>query len=129
MILAFGPDHDQSSKDSPTPSAVLECDIPELPTGSFYLAVLHMLVKDTILQLSSPARHAAELTALLTAAVHTKPALLAFIDSGSDHSCTYLSVQLAWILLFLQLDLDMIVICHTAPEHSYTNPAEAVGQP
>ena len=52
---------------------VLECDIPELPTGSFYRELLHVLVKDTVLQPSSPARNAAELTALLTAAAHMKP--------------------------------------------------------
>ena len=116
--------HDQSSKGSLTPSVVLECDIPELPTGSFYQALLQVLVKDTVLQSSSPSRHAAELTVLSIAAAHTKPVLFAFTDGGSDHRSTCLSVQLAWILLFLQRDLDRIVTCRTAPGHSYTNPAE-----
>ena len=40
-------DHDPSSKGSMTPSVVLECDIPELPAGSFYQGLLHVLVKDT----------------------------------------------------------------------------------
>ena len=40
-------DHDQSSKGSLTPSVMLECDIPELSTGSFYWGLLHVLVKDT----------------------------------------------------------------------------------
>ena len=45
-------------------------------------------------------------------------------DGGGDHRCTFLSVQLSWILLLYALDLDMLVACRTAPGHSYVNPAE-----
>ena len=121
-ILAL--DHDQASKGSLTPSVVLECEIPESTTGSFYRGNLHVFVKDTVLQPSTPARHAAELSALLATGAQTKLVLFAFTDGGSDHRSTFLSVQLAWILLFLELDLDMIITCRTAPGHSYMNPAE-----
>ena len=53
-----------------------------------------------------------------------KPVLFAYTDGGGDHRSTYLSVQLSWILLFYALDLDMLVMCRTAPGHSYDNPAE-----
>ena len=115
-------DHDQASKGSLTPSVVLQCDVPESLTGSFYNGQLHVLVKDSVLQPSTPLRHATELFNLLKTS--PKPLLFAFTDGGGDHSTTFLSVQLAWILLFLALDLDMLVACRTAPGHSYVNPAE-----
>ena len=115
-------DHDQASKGSLTPSVVLQCEIPDSPTGSFYRGQLHVLIKDSVLQPSTPLRHGTELTRLLQEA--PTPLLLAFTDGGGDHRSTFLSVQLSWILLFLRLDLDMLVTCRTAPGHSYVNPAE-----
>eukprot|EP00117_Sycon_ciliatum_P050684 scpid23387/ scgid35748/ len=51
-------DHDQASKGSLTPSVVLLSDIPTSPCGSFYQGTLHVLLKDTVYQPSTPARHA-----------------------------------------------------------------------
>lgn len=36
-----------------------------------------------------------------------------------------MSVQLAYILLFIALDLNVLVTARTAPSHSYYNPAES----
>eukprot|EP00117_Sycon_ciliatum_P029367 scpid23388/ scgid23400/ len=65
-----------------------------------------------------------ELSAILQPTLASKPILFAYTDGGGDHRSTFLSVQLSWILLFLELDLDMLVTCRTAPGHSYSNPAE-----
>ena len=78
-ILAL--DHDQASKGSLTPSVVLECEIPELPSASFYRGN-HVFVKNTVLQPSTPACHAAELSVLLATGVQTKPVLLHLSTAG-----------------------------------------------
>ena len=83
-----------------------------------------MFLKGTVVKPSTPTHHAAELSVLLATGAQTKPVLLAFIDSWSEHRTTFLSVQLAWTLLFLELDLDLLAVCRIAPGHSYTNPAE-----
>ena len=115
-------DHDQASKGSLTPSVILQCDIPSSPDGSFYRGQLHVLVKDSVLQPPTPLRHGAELSQLLKTS--SKPVLFPFTDGGGDHRCTFRSVQLSWILLFFELDLDLLIACRTAPGHSYINPAE-----
>lgn len=117
-------DHDQASKGSLTPSVILECAIPFKPFESFYRGQLHVLVKDTVFQPSTPYRHATELLQVLREKEIVQPVLFLYTDGSGDHRSTYLSVQLSLILLFIQLDLDMVVACRTAPGHSYTNPAE-----
>ena len=130
-LVAGGPslqalDHDQASRGSLTPSVVLACTVPEDTGGSFYNCILQVLVKDTVLQPSSPFHHSVELATILSpsSTQPSSPIVFAYTDGGADHRCTFLSVQLSWILLFQQLDPDMLVACRTAPGHSYVNPAE-----
>lgn len=47
-------------------------------------------------------------------------------DGGPDHRTTSVFVQACHTLLFVQLDLDMIMACRTAPDDSWANPAERV---
>lgn len=54
----------------------------------------------------------------------TTPLLFLYSDGGPDHRSTYWSVQLAYILLFIALDLDLLVTARTAPSNSYYNRAE-----
>ena len=128
--LTFGPaplalDDDQASKGSFTPSIVLKVDLPSSAGGStFYKGELHVLLKDSVLQVSNPFRHAIELCSILNKEGSCPPLLFSYTDGGSDHRTTFRSVQLAWILLFAELDLDMLVAARTAPGHSYVNPAE-----
>ena len=56
--------------------------------------------------------------------VDTKSILRIFSDGGPDHSLTYVSVLLSLIALFLNLDLDFLIACRTAPNHSWRNPVE-----
>ena len=52
--------------------------------------------------------------------------LLIYTDGGPDHRCTYMSVKLAYISLFLNLDLDVLVALRTAPSNSWANPVERI---
>lgn len=117
-------DHDQASRGSLTPSVVLHCDIPTSGPASFYKGQLHVLVKDSVLEASNPFRHAVELCQTLRDSKYVSPILFAYTDGGADHRTTFRSVQLAWILVFMELDVDMVVAARTAPGHSYINPAE-----
>lgn len=49
-----------------------------------------------------------------------KPIIVRYTDGGP----TFASVQLASILEFIALDLDMFIACKCAPHQSYNNPAE-----
>ena len=49
-----------------------------------------------------------------------------YTDGGSDHRCTFGSVQIALICLFLAGDFDMLIAVRTAPHYSWCNPAERI---
>jgi hypothetical protein len=104
-------------------------DIPDNARGSFYRGDLHITLKDKVFQPSNPLRHSAETLNIVRAESDdevnsNRPILLRYTDGGPDHRTTYTSVQLASILEFISLDLDMFVACRTAPHQSYNNPAE-----
>ena len=85
--------------------------------------------KDTIFEPSSAIRHSAEfLNALNVQYEHQilPPILCLYTDGGPDHRCNYGSVQIALICLFLCGDFDLLVAVRTAPNHSWTNPAERI---
>ena len=53
--------------------------------------------------------------------------LLIYTDGGPDHRCcTYVSVKLAYISLFLNLDQEVLIALRTAPSNSWANPVERV---
>lgn len=49
-----------------------------------------------------------------------------FSDGGPDHRLTYHSVKLALVILFKNLDLDLLIAGRTAPGHSWINPVERI---
>ena len=53
-----------------------------------------------------------------------KPVLMIYSDGRRDHCLTYHSMQLSLILVFVNLDLDMLIAARTAPGHSWANPVE-----
>lgn len=83
-------------------------------------------LKDAVFQSSSPLRHAAELQKLLLQRVQDRTMLFIYADGGPDHRLTYVSVQLSLIALFLNLNLDVLIACRTAPNHSWTNPVKRI---
>ncbi|XP_033749002.1 uncharacterized protein LOC117333692 [Pecten maximus] len=120
-------DHDISSKGSITPSVCLNVAIPEERDGSFYTGSVTVTYKDAIFQASSPFRHVAEMqTMLQSRGQEVNPILMIFSDGGPDHRLTYHSVKLSLIVLFKNLDLDLLVAGRTAPGHSWLNPVERI---
>ena len=53
-------------------------------------------------------------------------ALVVYTDGGPDHNCKHTSVRLGLLSLFLELDLDTMVVMWTAPTQSLGNPVERV---
>ena len=49
-----------------------------------------------------------------------------FSDGGPDHRLTHHSVKLALVILFKNLDLDLLIAGRTAPGHSWINPVERI---
>lgn len=49
-----------------------------------------------------------------------------YSDGGPDHRLTYHSVKLSLIVLFRNLNLDMLIAGRTAPGHSWANPVERI---
>ena len=105
---------------------ILEVEIPEVFEGSWYTGQVFVGIKDAVYQASSPLRHAAELHSELITRIGSKSILLLYSDGGPDHRLTYVSVQLSLIALFLNLNLDFLVACKTAPNHSWKNPVERI---
>ncbi len=91
---------------------------------SWYTGNVSVALKDAIFQASSPIRHATDFYSELITKLGTKSILCIYSDGGPDHRLTYLSVQLSLIALFLNLDLDFLVACRTAPHHSWRDPVE-----
>ena len=118
-------DHD-FTRFSIIPSVVLQVNIPEQFEGSWYHGKVMVGLKEAVFQSSSPLRHATELHSLLLSRIGNKTILFMYSDGGPDHRLTYVSVQLSLIALFLNLNLDFLVACRTAPNHSWKNPVERI---
>lgn len=54
------------------------------------------------------------------------PVLFMYTNGGPDHRVNYLSVKVALISLFRELNLDMLIALRTAPSNSWANPVERV---
>ena len=118
-------DHD-FTRFSVIPSVVLQVNIPDTFEGSWYQGKVLVGIKDAVFQSSSPLRHATELHSSLLKTVGDKTILFIYSDGVPDHRLTYMSVQLSLIALFLNLNLDILVACRTAPNHSWKNPVERI---
>ena len=87
---------------------------------------VHVILKDSIFEASSPTRHTAELGKLMKTMYPNAVALVIYTDGGPDHNCKHTSVRLGLLSLFLELDLDTMVVMRTAPTQSWGNPVERV---
>ena len=107
-------------------SVILDVEIPEQFEGSWYSGQVFVGVKNAVHEGSSPLRHAVELHSKLITRIGNKTILFLYSDGGPDHRLTYVSVQLSLIALFLNLNLDCLIACRTAPNHSWKNPVERI---
>ena len=87
---------------------------------------MHVFLKDSIFEASCPTRHTAELGRLMKEQYPDAVAVIMYTDGGPDHNCKHLSVRLGLLALFLELDLDTMVVMRTAPTQSWGNPVERV---
>ena len=118
-------DHD-FTKFSLIPSFSFIINIPESIEGSWYEGAVHVGYKDAVLQPSSALRHATEVNSIIVPKIGNKSILFVYTDGGPDHRLTFFSVQLSLIALFLNLNLDLLVVGRTAPHHSWRNPVERI---
>ncbi|PKY34602.1 hypothetical protein RhiirB3_499282, partial [Rhizophagus irregularis] len=121
-------DHD-FTKLSLTPSVTLFINIPCDISESFYDGKVCVSFKDAVFQPSSALRHSTEFFNLINHQYHNQPLpsiLSLYTDGGPDHRCTFGSVQVALICLFLAGNFDMLIAVRTAPHHSWCNPAERI---
>ena len=117
------PDHD-FTKFSLTASVSLVVDLPDHINGSFYDGQVYVTFKENCFEPSSAIRHMAELDNIL--GDNNKEILCIYTDWGPDHRCTFESVKMSLISLFLQRDFDMVIAVRTPPYNSWKNPAERV---
>ena len=87
---------------------------------------VHVILKDSIFEASSPTRHTAELGMLIKKLYPSAAALIVFTDGGPDHNNKHMSVRLGLLALFLELDIDTMLVMRTAPTQSWANPVERV---
>ena len=106
-----------------TPSVALNVDIPRCIENTFYDGNVHVWLKESAFEASSPYRHAAEMQHILDI---KKPIVAIYSDGGPDHRVTYGSVQISLINIFLAGDYDMLLACRTPPCNSWKNPAERI---
>uniref|UniRef100_U9TUG4 Uncharacterized protein n=1 Tax=Rhizophagus irregularis (strain DAOM 181602 / DAOM 197198 / MUCL 43194) TaxID=747089 RepID=U9TUG4_RHIID len=86
------------------PFITLFINIPNNISESFYDGKVYACFKDAIFQLSSALRHSTEFFNLMNRQYSTQSLLSIlslYTDAGSDHRCTFRSVQVALIYLFL----------------------------
>lgn len=91
-----------------------------------------MTCKDKTTQPSSPQRHAAELTSIVTMNFSSdgvrgdKPILVLVTGGCPDHCLTYALVKVFLLSSFMLLNLDMIAAVRTCPYQIWTNLAERI---
>ena len=96
-----------------TPSVALRVDIPRSIEHTFYDGNIHVWLKESAFEASSPYRHASETEHILD---REKPIAGIYSDGGLDHRITYGSVQVS--LIFLAGDYDYADSMSTPPCNS-----------
>jgi hypothetical protein len=87
---------------------------------------IHILFKDSIFEASSPTMHTPKLGRLMKKMYPTAVAVILYTDDGIAHTCKHTSVRLGLLALFLELDLDTMVVMRMAPTHSLGNLVDMV---
>ena len=110
-----------------TPSVYLIETNPEQFKESWHSGKLHVSLKESVFSRSHPKRHLAELLKCVKPYFDANPekcGLTLVSDGGPDRNLTFASVQATLMAVFLQLDLDHLLVVRTIPRHSYINPVE-----
>lgn len=95
-LVAMGKRFEVSDNDfkifSITPRIALSMKTPDSIEETFYVGKVSVILKESVFELSSPQRHAAEMLPVID---HTKPIVI-YSDGGPDHHVTCGSVQLSF---------------------------------
>ena len=112
------------------PTVTLINNIPESIEKSWYHGKACVGIKMTATNPLSALRNATEIVKVLINKYGSKeavpPILILYMDGGPKHHTTFLSVKITLICLQKFLNLDQVLAVHTAPGHSYRNPAEKI---
>ena len=79
----------------------------------YYEGIVHIFLKYSIFQTSSPTRHTVEIGKLIKQIFPYAVAIILFTDDGQDHNCKHTSVRLGLLALFRELDLETVVVMRT----------------
>ena len=128
MTLFAGGDHDAgSSRDNAVPTVTLISDIPDDASESFYQGQVYVAVKSSIMQPSTIVRAHCELSKLLLSQkLENQTVGIMLTDGGPEHNIVFASVQIALILLWRFVKFDILVVCRSCPQNSWTNEVERV---
>ncbi len=74
----------------------------------------------------SPTRHPSKLASVIKKMCPNAVAMIIYTDGGPDHNNKHISVRLGLLALFLDLDLDAMVVMRTAPTQIWAKPVERV---
>lgn len=128
MTLFAGGDHDAgSNRDNAVPTVTLISDIPDDASDSFYQRQVYVAVKSSIMQPSTVVRAHTELSKVLIREKKNKQTVgILLTDGGPEHNLNFMSVQIALILLWRMVKFDVLVVCRSCPQNSWTNEVERV---
>ena len=122
-------DHDVKKRGHIIPSVILNVDIPEDISESFYRGQVSVSLKDSVFNPSNCFRTVDEMIHVVLESCSEKDlndlkSLFLMTDGGSEHKVTYHSVKIALIAAFKKLRLDRLIAMRCAPNQSYTNIVE-----
>ena len=128
MTLFAGGDHDAgSSRDNAVPTVTLISDIPEESSDSFYQGQVYVAVKSSIMQPSTVVRAHTELSKLLIREKKDEQYIgILLTGGGPEHNLNFTSVQIALIIMWRMVTFDILVVCRSCPQNSWTNEVERV---
>ena len=92
------------------PSVAFVVDIPETAQDN---GKPYVILKDKVLQLSSPLCHAMEQSKILSTDFPNSSVVWLVSDGGPDHRLTYYSVQISLLCVSLEHNLDMLIAVRT----------------
>ena len=95
---------------------------PRRVEDSFFGGEISVTLKCAVFEPSTAKRHMTELSG--TYPDDISPIYMIYTDGGGDHRTPFISVQVSYIALFLNKDLDMLIAARTPPGYSVLNPIE-----
>lgn len=101
--------------------------IPKDPTDTFYRGKVKVSVKSSTMQPSTVVRSHSELSHVLIENMRDCDTVgFMLTDGGPEHNVKFQSVQIALVIMWMILGLDMLIVGRSCPQNSWTNEIERV---